>query len=98
MVKAMGDTIRQKLMKKDIISEQIIVVFNNFEEEHELEDMEKDKVANMISCVVRSDLDTRLFFYTEVSKILEEVVRRLDKKKEELIDELMGNKKQKIIN
>jgi len=80
-------------MSKDIIAQRIIEVLNDLEEEHELESVEKDKIATMVSSIARSSLDTRLFFYTEVSRIMQEVFKRLTRKRNELLNELVGKKK-----
>lgn len=76
----------------DIIAQQIADVLSNFEEECELKSTEKDKIANMVSSVVRSSFSTRFFFYTEVSRLLQEVSRRLLNDKNKLLNEIEGRK------
>lgn len=74
----------------DIIAQQIADVLSNFEEEYELKSTEKDKIAIMVSSLVRSNFSTRFFFYTEVSKILQEVSKRLINEKNKLLNEIEG--------
>jgi len=83
---------------EDIIAKKIVEILSEFEEEHELEDLEKEKIATLFSCIIRSSFDSRLFFYTETSQIMQELKKRLGRKKDEMINELMGKKKSSIIN
>ncbi len=76
----------------DIIAQQIADVLDNFEEECDLKSTEKDKIATMVSSLVRSSFNTRFFFYTEVSKLLQEVSKRLISEKNKLLNEIEGRK------
>jgi hypothetical protein len=85
-------------MSEELMEQKIIEVFNELEEEHELKDSEKQALATIISLVAQSSDNTRLFFYSEVAKTMEEIRKRLDKRKREVLDILMGNKKKSIVN
>jgi len=87
-------------MVKYSIQEEMMEILRkvNIDGTFDLQDAEIEKLITMVLAVAKSSLNIRLFFYSEVSKVMQEVQERLQKEHEILLNEILGKKKNKIIN
>jgi hypothetical protein len=86
------------LMTRNPLEEAIAEVLRNCADELELSEGEIGKLAVLVSSVARAGLGTRILFYDEVSHVMHEVQKRLCRQRQELLDDLMGRKRQPVLN
>jgi hypothetical protein len=85
---------------KDFIKGKIMKIFREANNDGilDLQDAEVEKLTTMVLSVAMSNIETRLFFYSEVSEILHEVQKRLKREKDVLLDKILGRGKHQILN
>lgn len=80
-----------------LISEKIIDLLDELEF-CDMDEIEKNNFAKIFITVAQADVRDRLFFYSETAKIAKKIRGSVEQRKKELLDELMGRKRNNIIN
>ena len=85
-------------MMADTLLDSIYEILNDYDEEKNLSVAEKRHLAELVELIMHSNIDIRMFFYTEISNAYSEIKKHLNLKREEIFNELMGIKNKTILN